>query len=59
MLPSARHRIYALNANSGKKIWSFDPFDGGPGEDLFAASLIGKTETIKEFYSPGAIIFLP
>jgi len=32
---SARHRIYALNANSGKKIWSFDPFDGGPGGGSF------------------------
>lgn len=28
---SARHRIYAVNAASGEKLWSFDPFDGGPG----------------------------
>jgi len=28
---SARHRLYALDADSGDLIWSFDPFDGGPG----------------------------
>jgi quinoprotein glucose dehydrogenase len=32
---SARHRIYALNAATGQKIWSFDPFDGGPGGGSF------------------------
>src|SRR3954463_3168871 len=25
---SARHRIYAINAQNGKQIWSFDPFNG-------------------------------
>ena len=28
---SARHRVYAVDAVTGKKIWSFDPFDGGRG----------------------------
>jgi quinoprotein glucose dehydrogenase len=28
---SARHRVYAIEASTGKQIWSFDPFDGGPG----------------------------
>lgn len=28
---SARHRVYALNAATGKQIWSFDPFDGAAG----------------------------
>jgi len=28
---SARNRIYAINANSGKQIWSFDPFNGALG----------------------------
>ncbi len=28
---SARHRVYAIDAGSGRKIWSFDPFDGGRG----------------------------
>jgi quinoprotein glucose dehydrogenase len=28
---SARHRVYALSASTGKMIWSFDPFDGGAG----------------------------
>jgi len=28
---SARHRVYAIDAASGKKLWSFDPFDGGRG----------------------------
>lgn len=32
---SARHRIYALDAATGKMIWSFDPFDGGPGGGSF------------------------
>ncbi|HKO81024.1 MAG TPA: c-type cytochrome, partial [Chitinophagaceae bacterium] len=32
---SARHRIYAINAGDGKKIWSFDPFNGGPGGGSF------------------------
>lgn len=30
-ITSARHRVYALNAVTGKKIWSYDPFDGGKG----------------------------
>ena len=30
-ITSARHRVYAINAVTGKKIWSFDPFDGGQG----------------------------
>jgi len=28
---SARHRAYAVSAETGKLIWSFDPFDGGEG----------------------------
>jgi quinoprotein glucose dehydrogenase len=28
---SARHRLYAINATSGKMVWSFDPFNGGKG----------------------------
>ncbi len=32
---SARRRIYAINAASGEKIWSFDPYDGGPGGGSF------------------------
>lgn len=32
---SARHRIYAINAGNGKQVWSFDPFDGGPGGGSF------------------------
>jgi len=28
---SARHRLYAINAGTGEKIWSFDPFNGGEG----------------------------
>jgi quinoprotein glucose dehydrogenase len=32
---SARHRIYAIHAHSGKQLWSFDPFDGGPGGGSF------------------------
>ena len=32
---SARHRIYAIDAGNGKQIWSFDPFNGGPGGGSF------------------------
>ncbi len=32
---SSRHRIYAIDANNGKKLWSFDPFNGGPGGGSF------------------------
>lgn len=32
---SARRRIYAINAANGSQIWSFDPFDGGPGGGSF------------------------
>ena len=32
---SARHRIYAINAGNGKQLWSFDPFNGGPGGGSF------------------------
>jgi quinoprotein glucose dehydrogenase len=32
---SARHRIYAVNASNGKLVWSFDPFNGGPGGGSF------------------------
>lgn len=28
---SARHRLYAIHAGTGKKIWSYDPFNGGEG----------------------------
>ncbi len=32
---SARHRIYAINATNGQKIWSYDPYNGGPGGGSF------------------------
>ncbi|MCW3118091.1 MAG: pyrroloquinoline quinone-dependent dehydrogenase [Chitinophagaceae bacterium] len=32
---SARHRIYAIDAGNGKQIWSFDPYNGGPGGGSF------------------------
>lgn len=28
---SARHRIYAIDAGTGRQVWSFDPFNGGEG----------------------------
>lgn len=30
-VPSSRNRIYAINAITGKQIWSFDPFNGAQG----------------------------
>ena len=32
---SARHRLYAVNASTGKLIWSFDPFDKGVGGGIY------------------------
>ena len=32
---SARHRLYAIDAATGKKIWSYDPFDGGEGGGIY------------------------
>lgn len=32
---SARHRLYAIDAATGKGIWSFDPFDGGVGGGIY------------------------
>jgi quinoprotein glucose dehydrogenase len=32
---SARHRLYAINSNTGKQVWSFDPFDGGEGGGVY------------------------
>jgi quinoprotein glucose dehydrogenase len=28
---SAKHRVYAVNAETGEKIWSYDPFNGAEG----------------------------
>jgi quinoprotein glucose dehydrogenase len=32
---SARHRLYALEASTGKKLWSYDPFEGGEGGGVY------------------------
>jgi len=32
---SARHRLYAINASTGKQVWAFDPFDGGEGGGVY------------------------
>ena len=32
---SARHRLYAIEASTGKQIWSYDPFDGGEGGGVY------------------------
>jgi len=32
---SARHRIYSIDASTGKKLWDFDPYDGGRGGGSF------------------------
>lgn len=32
---SARHRLYAVEAATGKLIWSFDPFDQGVGGGIY------------------------
>lgn len=32
---SARHRLYALDATTGKQLWSHDGFDGGEGGGIY------------------------
>lgn len=32
---SARHRLYAVEASTGKLMWSFDPFDKGVGGGIY------------------------
>jgi quinoprotein glucose dehydrogenase len=32
---SARHRLYAINAADGKRLWDFDPFEGGEGGGIY------------------------
>jgi quinoprotein glucose dehydrogenase len=32
---SARHRLYAINANTGDQLWSYDPFNGGEGGGVY------------------------
>ena len=32
---SARHRLYAIDAATGKQRWAFDPFDGGEGGGIY------------------------
>lgn len=34
-IASARRTIFALDASTGKKLWSFDPYDGGKGGGSF------------------------
>jgi quinoprotein glucose dehydrogenase len=30
-ITSARHRVYAINASTGRQVWAFDPFNGAEG----------------------------
>ena len=53
---SARHRIYAVNAGNGKQLWSFDPFNGGPGGGSFRGVTYWADGMIKEFYLPAVIL---
>lgn len=32
---SARHRLYAVDAATGKQQWAYDPFDGGEGGGIY------------------------
>jgi quinoprotein glucose dehydrogenase len=32
---SARHRLYAIDASSGRQLWSYDPFNGGEGGGVY------------------------
>lgn len=48
---SGRHRVYALNADTGEEIWAFDPFNGAAGGG------IGRGVTYWEEGSDKRILF--
>ena len=50
---SARHRIYAVDASNGKQIWSFDPFNGGPGGGSFRGVTYWREGTDKRILFTG------
>jgi quinoprotein glucose dehydrogenase len=50
---SARHRIYAINASNGKPVWSFDPFNGGPGGGSFRGVTYWEDGTDKRILFTG------
>jgi quinoprotein glucose dehydrogenase len=50
-IASLQRTIFALDASTGKKIWSFDPFYGARGGGSFRALPIGKMAPIKEYCS--------
>src|SRR5258706_4749207 len=55
---SARHRVYAVHANSGKLIWSYDPFNGGEGGGGGrGGTYLGGGKDKKMFFSAGGGLF--
>jgi len=55
---SARHRIYAVNASNGKQLWSFDPFNGGPGGGSFRGVTYWENGNDKRIlFTGGDILF--
>jgi len=50
---SARHRAYAINANTGALIWSFDPFNGGQGGGVYRAVTYWKDGNDKRILFTG------
>src|SRR5260221_3204383 len=47
---SARHRVYAIRASTGKQIWSFDPFNGGEGGGVCRGVTYWEDGNDKRFY---------
>lgn len=55
---SARHRLYAVDAATGEKKWSYDPFDGGEGGGIYRGVAYWEDgEDKRILYTAGDILF--
>jgi quinoprotein glucose dehydrogenase len=55
---SARHRVYAIQASTGKLIWSFDPFSGGEGGGVYRGVTYWEDGSDKRIlYTAGDTLF--
>jgi len=55
---SGRHRLYAVHAATGKKIWSFDPFNGGIGGGINRGVTYWESgEDKRILYTAGSYLF--
>lgn len=55
---SARHRLYALDAATGKQQWAYDPFEGGEGGGIYRGVTYWEDgDDRRILYTAGDILF--